>query len=147
MGDLDSIPGSGRSPGEGMATHSRILAWRIPRMEKPWRATVHGAAKSRTWLSTPRIGAKLNGCNNQSRVTSQRRLQTSRMCAKCRASCHSQPHTPAKPANPSTLEPFQTNDPEPGHPSRQDGGAPLPSPHTITDVLFEIISKCREHLL
>ena len=29
-GDLGSIPGSGRSPGEGMATHSRILAWRIP---------------------------------------------------------------------------------------------------------------------
>ena len=25
-----SIPGSGRSPKEGMATHSSILAWRIP---------------------------------------------------------------------------------------------------------------------
>jgi len=24
------IPGLGRSPGEGMATHSSILAWRIP---------------------------------------------------------------------------------------------------------------------
>ena len=30
MGDLGSIPGSGRSPGEGKATHSSILAWRIP---------------------------------------------------------------------------------------------------------------------
>ena len=29
-GDLGSIPGSGRSPGGGMATHSSILAWRIP---------------------------------------------------------------------------------------------------------------------
>ena len=28
------IPGSGRSPGEGMATHSSILAWRIPWMEE-----------------------------------------------------------------------------------------------------------------
>ena len=28
-GDLGSIPGLGRSPGEGMATHSRILAWRV----------------------------------------------------------------------------------------------------------------------
>ena len=28
-GDMDSIPGSGRSPGEGMATHSGILDWRI----------------------------------------------------------------------------------------------------------------------
>ena len=29
-GDMDSIPGLGRSPGEGKATHSSILAWRIP---------------------------------------------------------------------------------------------------------------------
>ena len=29
-----SIPGSGRSPEEGMATHSRILAWRIPWTEE-----------------------------------------------------------------------------------------------------------------
>ena len=33
--DLDLIPGSGRSPGEGMATHSSILAWRIPWTEEP----------------------------------------------------------------------------------------------------------------
>ena len=33
-GDLGSIPGSGRSPGE-MATHSSILAWKIPWMEEP----------------------------------------------------------------------------------------------------------------
>ena len=30
VGDPGSIPGSGRSPGEGNATHSSILAWRIP---------------------------------------------------------------------------------------------------------------------
>ena len=29
-GDLGSIPGLGRSPGEGKATHSSILTWRIP---------------------------------------------------------------------------------------------------------------------
>ena len=29
-----SIPGSGRSPEEGMATHSSILAWRIPWTEE-----------------------------------------------------------------------------------------------------------------
>ena len=28
--DLGSIPGLGRSPGEEMATHSSILAWKIP---------------------------------------------------------------------------------------------------------------------
>ena len=30
-----SIPGSGRSPEEGMATHSSILAWRIQWTEEP----------------------------------------------------------------------------------------------------------------
>ena len=33
--DTGSIPGSGRSPEEEMATHSSILAWRIPPTEKP----------------------------------------------------------------------------------------------------------------
>ena len=43
--DLNSIPGLGRSPGEGKGTHSSILAWRIK-----W-TTFHGVTKSRTWLS------------------------------------------------------------------------------------------------
>ena len=30
VGDLGSIPGLERSPGKGKATHSSILAWRIP---------------------------------------------------------------------------------------------------------------------
>jgi len=34
-GDAGSIPGSGRSPVEGMATHSSFLAWRIPWTEEP----------------------------------------------------------------------------------------------------------------
>ena len=33
--DVGSIPGSGRSLGEGNATHSSILAWRIPWTEEP----------------------------------------------------------------------------------------------------------------
>jgi len=33
--EAGSIPGLGRSPGEGMATHSSILAWRIPWTEEP----------------------------------------------------------------------------------------------------------------
>ena len=36
---------------EGMATHSSILAWRIPMDRGAWQAIVHGVAKSRTWLS------------------------------------------------------------------------------------------------
>ena len=34
-----------------MATHSSILAWRIPMDKGVWRATVHGVAKSQTRLS------------------------------------------------------------------------------------------------
>ena len=34
-GDLGLILGLGRSPGEGKATRSRILAWRIPWTEEP----------------------------------------------------------------------------------------------------------------
>ena len=33
--DLGLIPGLGRSLEEGMATHSSILAWEIPRTEEP----------------------------------------------------------------------------------------------------------------
>ena len=34
-----------------MATHSRILAWRIPMERGAWCATVHGVTKSQTQLS------------------------------------------------------------------------------------------------
>ena len=33
---------------KGMATHSSILAWRIPLDREAWQATVHGLTKSQT---------------------------------------------------------------------------------------------------
>ena len=33
---------------EGMATHSSVLAWRIPVNRRAWRAAVRGVAKSTT---------------------------------------------------------------------------------------------------
>ena len=42
--DLDSIPGSGRSPEKETATHS-ILAWENPVDRGAWWATVHDATK------------------------------------------------------------------------------------------------------
>ena len=44
--DMGLIPGSGRSPEEGTATHSSVLAWRIPWTE----VTVHGVIKSQRQL-------------------------------------------------------------------------------------------------
>ena len=54
-GDLDSMPGLGRSPGEGTATHSSILAWEIPWTKEPgWLHTVHGVARVvHDWVTTP----------------------------------------------------------------------------------------------
>jgi len=36
VGDLGSVPGLGRSHGGGRATHSSILAWRIPMDREAW---------------------------------------------------------------------------------------------------------------
>ena len=45
---------------KGMATHSGILAWRIPRTEEPgWQATVHGVAWSQTRLKRLSTHAQL----------------------------------------------------------------------------------------
>ena len=36
---------------EEMATHSSILAWRVPMDREAWQATVRGVSKSQTRLS------------------------------------------------------------------------------------------------
>ena len=42
------IPGLGRSPGEGMATHFSILAWRIPWTGEPGGLSPWGHKESNT---------------------------------------------------------------------------------------------------
>ena len=49
VGDLGLIPGLDDPLEEGMATHSSILAWRIPMDRGAWWAAVHGVTKSWTW--------------------------------------------------------------------------------------------------
>ena len=44
--DVGSILGQEDPLEEGMATHSSILAWRIPMDRGAWQATVHGVLKS-----------------------------------------------------------------------------------------------------
>ena len=50
-GDLGSIPGSGRSPGEGNGNPLQYSCLENPMDRGAWWATVHGVAKSRTRLS------------------------------------------------------------------------------------------------
>jgi len=45
--DKGLTPGSGRLPGGGQATHSSILAWRIPRTEEPGRLETTGLKRVR----------------------------------------------------------------------------------------------------
>ena len=46
--DMGLIPESARSPGEGNATCSNILAWEIPWKEEPGRLQSMGSQKSQT---------------------------------------------------------------------------------------------------
>ena len=50
--DVGSIPGSGRSPGEEMATHSSVLAWETPRTEEPNRLQSLGSQRVGSALVT-----------------------------------------------------------------------------------------------
>ena len=50
-GDPYSIPGLGRSPGEGNGNPLQYSCRENPMDRGAWQATVHGVAKSRTWLS------------------------------------------------------------------------------------------------
>ena len=49
-GESDSTPELRRSLEKGMATHSSILAWRIPWTEEPGRLQSIGLQKSQTRL-------------------------------------------------------------------------------------------------
>ena len=50
-GDMGLIPGSGIPPGEGNGNPLQYSCWGNSMDRGPWRATVHGVAKSWTWLS------------------------------------------------------------------------------------------------
>ena len=51
VGDPGSIPGLGRSPGEGNGNPLQYYCPENPMDRGAWEATVHGVAKSRTRLS------------------------------------------------------------------------------------------------
>ena len=50
VGELGSIPGLGRSPGEGNGNPPQYSCLENSMDRGAWWAIVHGVAKSRTWL-------------------------------------------------------------------------------------------------
>ena len=50
-GDVGLIPGPGRSPGEGNGNPLQYSCLENPMDREAWEATVHGVAKTRTWLN------------------------------------------------------------------------------------------------
>ena len=61
---------------EGMATHSCILAWKIPMDRGAWQATVHAVAKNRTWLSDFHFTKYLVGNLIKVRLNSMKKWRT-----------------------------------------------------------------------
>ena len=51
VGDVGSIPGSGRSPGKGNGNPFQYSCLENPMNRGAWLATVHGVTKSQTRLS------------------------------------------------------------------------------------------------
>ena len=51
VGDLGSIPGQGRSPGEGNGNPLQHFCLENPTDRGAWQPTVHGVAKSQTKLT------------------------------------------------------------------------------------------------
>ena len=57
IGDVGSIPGSGRSPGVGNGNPLQYSCLQNFKIRGAWRAIAHGAAKSQTRLNTVFITA------------------------------------------------------------------------------------------
>ena len=65
-GDVGSIPGSGRYPGEGNGCQLQYSCLGNPMDRGAWRAAVHGVIKSQTQLSNTSVSPNLSPqCRNQ----------------------------------------------------------------------------------
>ena len=61
----DTIPVSGESLEEGMATHSSVLTWRIPRTEEPGGLQPMESQRDTTEVTDTRMRVGFSGCGQQ----------------------------------------------------------------------------------
>ena len=66
-GDLDSIPGSGRAPGEGNSNPLQYFCLENPTYRGAWQATVHGVARVGHDLIKPELGRLPGGGDTRCR--------------------------------------------------------------------------------
>ena len=98
--DTGSIPVWGRSPGEGTATHSSLLVWRVPRTEEPG-GLQSIALQSRTRLKQPSLHSHsrmLEHTHHHTRGTAVRAAWQgagTRMCLQNRQTHRLPDHCPA----------------------------------------------------
>ena len=81
-GDPGSIPGLGRSPGEGSSSPLQYSCLENPMDPEPGRLPIHGVAKSRTRLSD--FILTLNLLSNNLRKKESDMLERGRQCIKSR---------------------------------------------------------------
>ena len=77
-GDLGLIPGSGRSPGEGNGNPLQYSCLENPMDRGAWWATVHGIAKSRTWISDFTFTFTLHPINLKTKGKERKKKQTNK---------------------------------------------------------------------
>ena len=97
VGDQSSIPGSGKSPGEGNGYPLQYSCLENPMNRGAWRATVQGVAKNQTWL-------------NDKPFLSFPSFQFSSVAKSCPALCDPMDCSiPGLPVHRQLLEPTQTH--------------------------------------
>ena len=88
VGDSGSIPGLGRSPGGQNGNPIQYSCQENPMDRGAWRATVHGVAKSQTWLSywarmqEPNPGLRTPDCHKLSQC--RQITLWAQLCCECK---------------------------------------------------------------
>ena len=97
LGDLGSIPGSGRSSQEGHGNPLRYSCLENPMDRGAWQATVHGVAKSRTQDTTKRLTPSLSSSKHAGSYGTGKNVSSMKQKGNCNGNLfHPPPPPPAQ---------------------------------------------------